>query len=167
VRVGEVFSSATVLVPAESADLIYQAAAPAASLNANYTAGTYTVRFKVGVAGTLVTSLSVTSQDGTAAGPYTRPLLSSTSVVSVTETLNVLSVSHSKRLGEPELWTSESPCTAARAVAGSPFEHQVWRCRLPITKPVLKAPTLHRLKLEWHKLFSLFSSFSTCANATR
>jgi hypothetical protein len=69
------------------------------------------VRFKVGVAGTLVTSLSVTSQDG----------------------------------------------VATRAVAGSPFEHQVWRCRLPLSKPVLKAPTLHRLKLEWHKLFSFFA----------
>jgi len=59
VRVGDSVSSTTRLVPAESATLIYQKEAPAAALNANYTKGTYTVVFKVGVAGTLISHLNV------------------------------------------------------------------------------------------------------------
>jgi hypothetical protein len=62
-------------------------------------------------------TIHVKLKRGRVSAPYTRPRLSSTQSVFVTETMQPLNISHKKCSRQAETWTSVSPWSQARLAA--------------------------------------------------
>jgi len=85
------------------------------------------------------------------AGAHTRSLLSATWAILTLKSANTPNVFHMKRSSQAEKWTSVSLWLQDIGGAGAPLHiiplhgqltPKAGRCRLTVSKPVLKAPTV-------------------------